>query len=428
MNIVLWNTEWADPDSPAGKYIREFAKSKQPSIICYTEVLEGLHPEGGHLIESSPDYGYERTEGKRKVSLWSAEPWEEVDTVGDESIPTGRFVSGVSHDIRFVGVCIPWKDAHVRSGRKDRSAWEDHITYLKGLKKIVSRYSEQKHPVCILGDYNQRIPRKYQPEHVLQLLNDIIGEGFNTETSRIHDSEDKQLIDHISASPELKISVSEIHPKVTSNGIELSDHVGIVAELDKANKEETKETVESRIFQCYSNLAMAHAAVSESAKTYTKKHFMIRGRLGKGLRNRTMKIGSLFDDEKEKMSNQSCCYCGSTIRLSIEHLLARKHGGTDSGDNLVLACQSCNSAKNKKDMLDWHLDRGVFPPLSVFRRYLKILHQYCERNSLLHLDLASAKVTLIPFSVSRLPVKFPQPEFLEFHPKTKVEQVSGGNG
>ena len=383
---------------------------------------KGLHPESGHLVESSPDYGYKGTKGKRKVSLWSAEPWVEVDAVGDESIPTGRFISGISHGIRFVGVCIPWKDAHVRSGRKDRTAWEDHVTYLKGLKSIVSRYSKQKYPLCILGDYNQRIPRKYQPEHIFQLLNDIIKDNFQTVTSCVLDPESKQLIDHISVSSELVVSIKEIHPKVTSEGTELSDHVGIVAELGRAKKEETKETVESRIFVCYSNLAMAHAAVTESAQTYSKTHYMIRGRLAKGLRTGAMKIGSLFDDEKHKMSNQSCCYCGSMKRLSIEHLLARKHGGTDSGDNLVLACQSCNSSKNKKDMLDWHLDKDVFPPLSVFRRYLKILHQYCEKNSLLHIDLDSPEVDSIPFSVSRLPSKFPQPKLLVFHPKIKAER------
>lgn len=231
MNLILWNTEWADPHAPAGKYIKEFAESEKPSIICYTEVREGLHPGDGHLIESSPDYGYKGTTGKRKVSLWSAEPWEEADTEGDENIPTGRFISGISHGIRFVGVCIPWKEAHVRTGRKDRSAWEDHTTYLKGLKKIISRYAKQKYPICILGDYNQRIPRKYQPEHVFQLLNDIIDKHFQTHTSCILDPEGKQLIDHISVSSELSVSIKKIHPKITGDGIELSDHVGIVAEL-----------------------------------------------------------------------------------------------------------------------------------------------------------------------------------------------------
>jgi hypothetical protein len=33
--------------------------------------------------------------------------------------------------IRFVGVCIPWRDAHVRTGRRDRAPWEDHLRFLE---------------------------------------------------------------------------------------------------------------------------------------------------------------------------------------------------------------------------------------------------------------------------------------------------------
>lgn len=417
MKVLIWNTEWANPQKPAGKFIREFAKSQNPEVICYTEVRKGLHPESGFLIESESDYGYKKTEGKRKVSLWSIKPWEDVDCIGDHDLPNGRFISGITFGIRFVGVCIPWKEAHVRTGRKDRDVWEDHISYLKSLKRIISQYSEQKNPICLLGDYNQRIPKKYQPENIFQLLQDIIQDDFQTVTSGILDSEGKQLIDHFSVSQGLTASINEIHPKVTSEGIKLSDHVGILAQLSNMKSNEMEETIESRIFECYSNLAMAHAAISESAESYSKKHYMIRGRLAKGLRCGKMKIGTLFNDEKEKMSNQSCCFCGSKHKLSIDHLLPRKLGGTDSGDNLVLACRSCNSSKNKKDMLDWHLDRGLFPPLSVLRRYLKILHQYCTMNSLLHLQLDDTKVGSIPFSITSLPRKFPAPTRLVFHPK-----------
>jgi hypothetical protein len=33
--------------------------------------------------------------------------------------------------IRFVGVCIPWRDAHVRTGRRDRAPCEDHLRFLE---------------------------------------------------------------------------------------------------------------------------------------------------------------------------------------------------------------------------------------------------------------------------------------------------------
>ena len=67
MKLLLWNTAWASARFPKGMYIKEYAKSSNLDIICYTEVMQGLHPESGHLIESNADYGYENTKGKRKV-------------------------------------------------------------------------------------------------------------------------------------------------------------------------------------------------------------------------------------------------------------------------------------------------------------------------------------------------------------------------
>ena len=48
------------------------------------------------MICSRADYGYSIREERRKVLLWSREPWEEIDDVGSELMPPGRFVSGVT--------------------------------------------------------------------------------------------------------------------------------------------------------------------------------------------------------------------------------------------------------------------------------------------------------------------------------------------
>ena len=40
------------------------------------------------------------------------QPWERVDDLGVDSLPPGRFVSGVTRtslgELTVVGVCIPW--------------------------------------------------------------------------------------------------------------------------------------------------------------------------------------------------------------------------------------------------------------------------------------------------------------------------------
>jgi 5-methylcytosine-specific restriction endonuclease McrA len=40
-----------------------------------------------------------------------------------------------------------------------------------------------------------------------------------------------------------------------------------------------------------------------------------------------------------------CRYCGATDRLTIDHVLPRRRGGSDDLSNLVVACRQCNSKK-----------------------------------------------------------------------------------
>ena len=40
-----------------------------------------------------------------------------------------------------------------------------------------------------------------------------------------------------------------------------------------------------------------------------------------------------------------CVYCGSTARLSVDHIIPQSRGGTNEFDNLVTACQPCNSKR-----------------------------------------------------------------------------------
>ena len=169
MRILNWNIEWASPTSSRGRRIKEIVASTNPDLICFTEATAPMLPESGYSIESDADYGYTGTAGRRKVILWSSEPWCEVDLGGNGAFPGGRFVCGVTHGIRFVGVCIPWRDAHVRTGRKDRAAWEDHLVYLDALSESLGNMGSDT-PVCVLGDYNQRIPRTRQPQEVADAL------------------------------------------------------------------------------------------------------------------------------------------------------------------------------------------------------------------------------------------------------------------
>ena len=93
-----------------------------------------------------------------------------------------------------------------------------------------------------------------------------------------------------------------------------------------------------------------------------------------------MTMESFSDDEKVKFHRgYICSYCGSSERITFDHVIPRSRNGHDSGDNMVAECRTCNSLKKDKDLLAWCIQRHEFPHLMVLRRYLKIAVQiYCD--------------------------------------------------
>jgi len=175
------------------------------------------------------------------------------------------------------------------------------------------------------------------------------------------------------------------------------------------------KTVKELLYWSYANLAMAHSAVESGSVKFNRTHFIIRSRLFSGLMKGTMNIGSLIDDEKIKIKNANqCCYCGTVATLTVDHLIPQAKGGVHSGDNSVWACQSCNSSKGKKDLLDWSEQKGKFPALFLLRRYLKIVIDFCEENGLMDKD--KNEPGELPFSINKIPVKYPSPtEMTMYH-------------
>ena len=174
LNISCWNSDWATPSSKRGKF---FIDKFDSDIICLAEGYKDLLPKDGYIISSHEDYGYKSKNGRRKVILWSKNEWTDIDKLGSKDIPSGRFISGVTSGIRIIGLCIPWRFAHVSTGRKDRKPWEDHLSFIQNLS-----FSNQK--TIILGDFNQNIPKKNQPEKVFASLNNMI-DGFNLLTTNM---------------------------------------------------------------------------------------------------------------------------------------------------------------------------------------------------------------------------------------------------
>lgn len=59
-----------------------------------------------------------------------------------------------------------------------------------------------------------------------------------------------------------------------------------------------------------------------------------------------------------------CVYCGATEKssgahLHLDHLTPKSLGGEDTATNLVVACRSCNSARQAKTLRVWCAEQGL---------------------------------------------------------------------
>jgi hypothetical protein len=184
------------------------------------------------------------------------------------------------------------------------------------------------------------------------------------------------------------------------------------------------ETVRHLIYYSYANLAMAHTAVAKKQEKYGVFNFMIRSKLFKGLKDGTMNMRTIFDDEKIKLQTGLICnYCGSADKLALDHIFPQKFGGKDDAENLIFACRTCNSSKGKKDLMVWMAFRGQFLPLMIIRRYLKLTFNYCNENGLIDRQIDELTKMELPFRIDLLPTNFPKPKKLMLNIEEKNNVV-----
>lgn len=247
LKVATWNLEWATPGSPRGKIIDAMLRELDADILCLTEAHRANFPSGYHVIEAGADYGYNTPPDRRKVLVGAKWPWLDVDPHGSAQLPSGRFVAGEIEaeigKLRVIGCCVPWRDAHVRTGRKDSSVWSEHRSYLNGLKPILAQSNDG--PTIILGDFNQTLPRTRQPEDVFTQLEDVLS-NFQT-TTRGFVWEGRQAIDHIAVSKALEASgVAAIPSRIDEQ--KLSDHFGIFARLTRPESVERGQNAQGVSF------------------------------------------------------------------------------------------------------------------------------------------------------------------------------------
>jgi 5-methylcytosine-specific restriction endonuclease McrA len=60
---------------------------------------------------------------------------------------------------------------------------------------------------------------------------------------------------------------------------------------------------------------------------------------------RTWKVPPVNRREVLRRDHHSCQYCGSGKHLTLDHVMPRSKGGSHTWDNVVAACERCNSRK-----------------------------------------------------------------------------------
>jgi 5-methylcytosine-specific restriction endonuclease McrA len=71
-------------------------------------------------------------------------------------------------------------------------------------------------------------------------------------------------------------------------------------------------------------------------------------RLIMGSPERHWKVPAVNRRELLKRDGNSCQYCGSTRKLTLDHVLPRSRGGRHTWDNIVAACETCNGKKGDR--------------------------------------------------------------------------------
>ena len=248
LRVVNWNVQWATPRSERSPEILRRIAEHDPDIICLTEtndrLLDGL---GGHAIHSLPDYGHRMIKGRRKVMLWSRTPWCAVAGLGSAMFPPGRLVAGVTDTsegpLTVIGVCIPWSGSRTKRFGGNCSQWEDHESYLDGLKTLFQPGLKPR--MVVIGDYNQSIRgRNSAPIRLRDKLKRTFDDaGLRIVTASL-EFEGRRAIDHVALTYDLDVGSVTAISNLRGDGGKLSDHFGIAADLSTNSNPNQRQSVE----------------------------------------------------------------------------------------------------------------------------------------------------------------------------------------
>jgi len=96
-------------------------------------------------------------------------------------------------------------------------------------------------------------------------------------------------------------------------------------------------------------------AIKSALERYRLQHLPKMAEKAHKYRARKRSNGVYQVSEKEliKLYSSPCIACGTTERVTVDHIIPIVRGGRHSIGNLQPLCLSCNSSKNAKTMAEW---------------------------------------------------------------------------
>ena len=80
---------------------------------------------------------------------------------------------------------------------------------------------------------------------------------------------------------------------------------------------------------------------------------------------RTWKVPPVNRREVLRRDHHTCQYCGSGKRLTLDHVIPRSKGGLHTWDNVVTACERCNSLKGDSTLFEARMQLRKFPKAPI---------------------------------------------------------------
>ena len=75
-------------------------------------------------------------------------------------------------------------------------------------------------------------------------------------------------------------------------------------------------------------------------------------RLTMASQERVWKVPPVNRREVLRRDHHRCQYCGTTKRLTLDHVIPRSKGGKHSWDNVTTACEKCNAFKGSRTLTE----------------------------------------------------------------------------